>query len=453
MRRHLHAALVALVLVGSAEAKKELKPGFNLFSKEQDVQLGREAAAQVERQMPVVRDEELNAYVQRIGQKLTSAPEADKYPYTFKVVNDPSINAFALPGGPTFVNTGLIKAADNEAQLAGVMAHEIAHVALRHGTNQASKANLIQIPAMLAGAVAGGSMMGQLAQLGIGLGANGVLMKFSRSAESQADLLGAQMLAHAGYNPLEMARFFEKLQAQGGSRGPVFLSSHPDPGNRMQAIQDEIRTFPQSNYSLGDSNMLKRMQAKLSSLPAPAKQPQGSVSGGGQAGPIGEGDPRPSGRLREYRSSAFTVSHPDNWESFGDNAGAMVTLAPRSGLVQDGRGSVSVGYGAMLSFFSPQRQGDLRQGTSELIAQLRQGNPALEAVNRQQKTRVDGRDALVTTMYNESPLVEGRETNLLVTVNHPQGLFYMVFIAPQREYARVQGVFEQMLRSVRFSDR
>ena len=105
---------------------------------------------------------------------------ADEYPYSFKVVNDQSINAFALPGGPTFVNTGLIAAADNEAQLAGVMAHEISHVALRHGTNQASKANLIQLPAMLAGAVVGnGSMLGQLAQLGIGLGANSVLLKYS----------------------------------------------------------------------------------------------------------------------------------------------------------------------------------------------------------------------------------------------------------------------------------
>jgi beta-barrel assembly-enhancing protease len=182
---------------------KDLKPGWNLFSKEQDVQLGREAAAQVEQQMPVVRDAQIQRYIESIGRRLASAPEADRYPYTFKVINDPSINAFALPGGPTYVHTGLIRAAENEAQLAGVMAHEIAHVALRHGTNQASKANIMQIPAMIAGAaVGGGGLLGQLAQVGVGLGLNGVLLKYSRDAERQADLLGAQMMAHAGYNPL-----------------------------------------------------------------------------------------------------------------------------------------------------------------------------------------------------------------------------------------------------------
>ena len=133
-----------------------------------------------------------------------------------------------------------------------MMAHEISHVALRHGTNQASKANLIQLPAMLAGAVVGnGSMLGQLAQLGIGLGANSVLLKYSRDAETHADMLGARMMAKAGYNPIEMARFFEKLEAQGGSSGPQFLSSHPNPGNRMRAIQEEIQYMPRANYTNG----------------------------------------------------------------------------------------------------------------------------------------------------------------------------------------------------------
>jgi Putative Zn-dependent protease, contains TPR repeats len=215
MRKNLNIWGAAFLLCSTAFAQlPDLKPGFNLFSKEQDVQLGREAAAQVERQMPVVRDSELNSYIQRIGARLAATPEAGGFPYTFKVVNDSSINAFSLPGGPTFVNTGLIKAAENESQLAGVLAHEISHVALRHGTNQASKANLIQIPAALLGSVVGGggSMLGQLAQLGIGLGANSVLLKFSRTAERQADLLGAQIMSRAGYNPIEMARFFEKLR-------------------------------------------------------------------------------------------------------------------------------------------------------------------------------------------------------------------------------------------------
>src|SRR4029450_8741245 len=141
-------------------------------------------------------------------------------------------------------------------------------VALRHGTNQASKANLLQLPAMLAGVMAGGngSMLGQLAQLGIGLGFNSVLLKYSRNAERDADILGARMMARAGYNPIEMARFFEKLAAQGGREGPEFFSDHPDPGNRMRTIQEEIRYMPQRNYN-ADSGELRQIQSRLGALP------------------------------------------------------------------------------------------------------------------------------------------------------------------------------------------
>jgi beta-barrel assembly-enhancing protease len=170
------------------------------------------------------------------------------------------------------VNTGLIKAADNEAQIAGVLAHEISHVALRHGTNQASKAQIVQVPTALAGSMMkSGSMLGQLSQMGIGLGANSVLLKFSRQAESQADLLGTQIMAKAGYQPVEMARFFQKLEEQGGAHGPQFLSDHPNPGNRVQAVQAEVAKLPKQNYSTGDANQLAQMKAAISKVKVPPK--------------------------------------------------------------------------------------------------------------------------------------------------------------------------------------
>ncbi|HYP07595.1 MAG TPA: M48 family metallopeptidase [Bryobacteraceae bacterium] len=448
MAKTLQSSALILVLTISAFAAgpREVKPGWNLFSKQQDVQLGREAAAQVERQMPVIHDGQLQDQIERIGKRLVSSGMADQYPYTFKVVNEQSINAFALPGGPTYVHTGLIRAADNEAQLAGVMAHEIAHVALRHGTNQASKANLIQLPAMLAGAVIGnGSMIGQLAQLGIGLGANSVLLKYSRDAETQADVLGARMMAKAGYNPIEMARFFEKLEAQGGRGGPQFMASHPNPGNRMRTIQEEIQYMPRGNYNDGDNAAFQQLKQRVGSLPA---APQGQRA---RAGAVADGDPRPSGRMREYRNNAFAVAHPDNWEAFGDNQSAMVTIAPRSGLVQDNQGNVAVGYGVMISFASPHSGGrNLRQDTQDLIAQLAQSNPGMQTGGRQQYVRIGRDQGLVTTLYNQSPM-GGREINMLVTVERPEGLFYMVFIGPESDFRQLQPIYEQMLRSVRFN--
>ncbi len=265
--RFLALLMVAAVTV-PAQVKPP-KPGFNLFSKEKDIQLGKEAAAEVEKKYQVIHDAVLQRYIDALGAKLARSQYANDFPYSFKVVADDSINAFALPGGPMFIHTGLIKEAEDEAQLAGVMAHEMSHVALRHGTNQASKANLISIPAILAGQ-SGGGLLGGLTQAGIGIGANGVLLKFSRSAEAQADYNGALIMSDAGYNPIEMARFFEKLEAQSGSQGRVaeLLSSHPNPGNRTRTIENLARQLPSRQYPPGDVRGFQQAQAIVFRLPS-----------------------------------------------------------------------------------------------------------------------------------------------------------------------------------------
>src|SRR5579864_7275860 len=276
--RKIGVALMLFVMLASfafAQGPHQFQPGFNLFSKQQDVQLGQEAAAQVRKQMTVIHDPVLTNYVNQVGKRLASAPEARQsgFPFTFEVVADPTINAFALPGGPMFINTGLLKAVDSEAQLAGVMGHEMSHVILRHGTNQATKAKMIELPAVLAGQMAGGSMMGKLAQAGIGLGANSVLLKIGRSAESQADLMGSHLMAESGYDPMEMARFFEKLNAQGGGRTIQFLSDHPNPDNREKAIEAEAHRLPQQNYGY-ETGEFQRMKQVIAGIHEPKPKVQ-----------------------------------------------------------------------------------------------------------------------------------------------------------------------------------
>ena len=232
--------------------------------------MGIEAANQIKQEKQVVQNQFLQNYVAKVGARVADAREATQsgFPFSFTLISDPTINAFALPGGPMFIHTGLIAAVDNEAQLAGVMGHELAHVILRHGTHQASKATGIKLVAGLAGAAAGNnSIMGQLTQLGIGLGANSVLLSFSRDAETEADALGSHLMAEAGYDPKEMARFFNKLNSEGGSRGPQFLSDHPNPLNREAAIAAEVRTLParQYGFSTGD---FARAKAEVANLPA-----------------------------------------------------------------------------------------------------------------------------------------------------------------------------------------
>jgi hypothetical protein len=352
---------------------------------------------------------------------------------------------------------GLIAAVDNEAQLAGVLAHEISHVALRHGTNQASKANLIQLPAMLAGkAVGTGSILGQLSQLGIGLGANSVLLKFSRTAETQADLTGAQIAAQAGYNPIEMARFFEKLEAQGGARGPQSLSDHPNPGNRMKAIEEEIRYLPQRSYT-GDTGQLARMKAIVAKLPAPKKSPaQSAAAQGGSpqsrsSATLSVPDSRPSGRMRQYQGREFSLAYPDNWRAVAGQDQSGVTIAPPSG-VQQSQSGVSVGYGAILAYYRPKDpNASLWQATDEFVSQLRSSDPRVRAGREMpREIRIGGKTAIVTTLYSQSIFQGQAEVDQVVTVAHPNGIFYIALIAPESEGQAANHAFDQMMRSIRF---
>lgn len=442
----LAAVFAALLYPGFAQLPK-FKPGFNLFTKDQDIQLGKEAAAEVEKQVEIINNPELSAYITLIGSKLAAQPQADKYPYTFKIVNDASINAFALPGGPTFVNTGLIAAVDNEAQLAGVLAHEISHVALRHGTNQASKANLIQLPALLAGRAAGsGSMLGQLSQLGIGLGANSVLLKFSRTAENQADLLGAQIAAQAGYDPTQIARFFQKLESEGGARVPAFFSDHPNPGNRLKAIENEIRYMPQRSYN-GDTGKLASMKAIVAKLPAP-KKPRAKA---GSSVPLSIPDSRASGRFQHFQSKEFSLSYPDNWKPFTSKNSSGVTFVAPSGAQQSQNG-VNVGYGMIVDYYRPQTaNASLRQATDEFVSQLKAVDPQIRTGQEMPKEiKVGGKSALATTIYADSIFQGQTEVDRLVTVAHPNGILYIVFVAPASEAQYAKPAFDQVIQSFRF---
>lgn len=260
-----------IVLLVAGQQLKQLHPGFNLFSPDQDIQLGREARLTVEKTHPIVHDQRLQDYIDGLGKRLNASPRTGKFPFSFEVINDRNINAFALPGGPIFIHSEAIAAAQNEAQLAGVMAHEMSHVALRHGTHEASKGQAVQLLAGLAGNIAGDGMLGQMAQAGIGLGKNSVLLHYSRSAEAEADYNGAQVMYDAGYDPHEMANFFQMLESQGGEgRMAQFLSDHPTPGNRVRAVDDEVQLLPAKQY-LADSEEFARARNIVLHLPAPPK--------------------------------------------------------------------------------------------------------------------------------------------------------------------------------------
>jgi hypothetical protein len=410
-----------------------LKPGFNLFSRQDDIKVGQENAKQVLQQYEVVKNPFLQDYVQRMGQKLAAMPEARQsgFDFTFTVLNVDEINAFALPGGPMFIYTGLLKAVDNEAQLAGVMGHEMSHVILRHGTHEATKANGIQMALGGLAAMIGGnedSTAAKLAQAGLGLGGNSLILKFSRDAESEADALGSHLMSEAGYDPLQMAKFFEKLTGdrQNGNVLTKFMSDHPDPGNRETAIQAEMKTLPARKYGM-ETGQFARVKKDVAMLPPPVKKPAANAIGAGSTVPAAGGG-TPAG-FKRYQGQGYSLIYPDSWQVSGD--GSDITLAPRDGVVQG-----QVGFGAVIGLF-------WRPSTDDLIKKLQAENPKMRVTSAARAT-----DGGMSAMLAEESPFGGGETDHLVTFSRPNGLLYIVFAAPDADYARVEKTFQQMLGSV-----
>src|SRR6185295_16541167 len=224
---------------------------------QEDVRLGRQAAAEAEQQFPLLRDAEVGSYVERVGQRLVAAiPPEFQHPefrYYFKVINARDINAFALPGGPMYVNRGMIEAARDEGEMAGVMAHELSHVALRHGTAQATKAQKYNILAGILGI--GGAIVGGPAGAAAQMGAQGVgvyLLKFSREYETEADLLGARIMSNAGYDPRDLANMFRTIESRGGGGGG-FFSDHPSSKERFAKINREAQALKINTSATPDS--------------------------------------------------------------------------------------------------------------------------------------------------------------------------------------------------------
>ena len=268
-RRGVAAAALALGLASAVPAS-----AINLFSQQQEVQIGQRAAADAERQLPILRDGSVEGYVNAVVRRLAAAAPGARYPYQAKVVNSADINAFALPGGFVYVNRGLIDAVRNEGELAGVLAHEMAHVAERHGTEQMTKAYGVQAGAgILASILAGRDRrLGLGEQIVGGLGLNALMFKFSRDAENEADRVGAQMMARAGYDPMAMASFFDVLQSQRrGNPNAVaqFFSTHPAPANRSATIRAQANSLGRGNgRTVGN---LRAVQSRLDQYP-PARR-------------------------------------------------------------------------------------------------------------------------------------------------------------------------------------
>lgn len=255
---------------------------------EKEVRQGREAAAEVDRQAKFVDDPVITEYVNRVGQNIVLHSDA-KVPFTIKVIDSDEVNAFALPGGFFYVNKGLLLAADNEAELAGVMAHEIAHVAARHAVENQAKMGLLEYAALGASIFLGG-IPGMIYQNTAGIGLLGIFMKFSRGAEEEADKLGVQYMYAAGYDPGAMATMFEKLEAK-NKKKPGFISkafaTHPAPPDRRQSAINLAARFPEREEYVISSSEFQRVKGRLLRLSNARASTTGALQGADENGAPG----------------------------------------------------------------------------------------------------------------------------------------------------------------------
>jgi hypothetical protein len=445
--------LLCLLIAPSAGAQRtQFKAGWNLYSSQEDIRLGKQVAMDAEKQLPSCNSPKVDAYLAELGSKLIAKLPTGgvKYPWEFHCVNDQAINAFALPGGYLFVNRGAIEAADNEAQLAGVMAHELSHVALRHGTSEATKAQAAQTGVGILGAIFGGNAGGALlTELGR-FSAGGVLLRYSRAAETQADVVGTQVLYDAGYDPRALAQFFEKIEADSkGQNPPEFFSDHPNPEHRVERVQEEIDKLGGLPRNVKkDSVEFEAIKHLVLALPIVKKD---ILTAGGRAPtPVGP-PPVPSENYAEYQTSAYGMKYPDNWKKYGEKD--SVSFAPDGGVLEGGDGHAGLAYGVIVNV--TKFEGDagdrkaLEKATRDLIGTLEKDNPKMKIARQPGRLRLNGQPGLSTYLSNESP-AGGEETDWLITVVRPEGLVSFVCVAPQKAYENYDKTFGAILDTVRF---
>jgi beta-barrel assembly-enhancing protease len=468
--------LIAPLISFSQPGQSGVRRAFNLFSPKQETEIGRQSSIAIDKRLPLLSDAGVNEYVNRLGQTLITRAPGERYPYSFKIVNVSEVNAFAFPGGPIYVTRGVIEAARSEGELAGTLAHEIAHVALRHGGSQASKAYLAQGGlGALGGFVSEGAAQNVIGAIG-GFGFNTAFLKHSREAEAEAHALGAQILTRAGYDPREMTAFFRALRSGErveASKLQTFLDDHPD-----DHAEEHVERPQASRASAGD---FRRIQTHVAELPrgydtlTVARRGSTVIEEAPNHAPRSVKVERPSSQYQNYWCPGgfwFHVSYPENWLTYPSSDGLGVTFIPPGGAVE-ARGPSRLVYGAVINRYRQigdnslwtglqQRsfryiggRGALVEATNDLLDSALQNNPHLDFVRgSDRRGSIDGAPIIALTLVGRSPVTgRGERAQLYARELDDGDIVYAIFVAPDDEYDSFRPVFERMLRGLKVNDR
>jgi Peptidase family M48 len=446
MQRTLKMIALFLSLIGIAVSpaladRTNLTPAWNLFSPQQDIEMGRMLSNELEAALQLINNRNANTYIDAFGQQLSAHAPGYRFPYHFEIVNDNTINIWALPGGFIYVTSGLIEASTSEPQLAGALAHGIGHVALRQGTAEVSQAyndGGINSPRARV------SVNDAMTDLNIRFEPGSLPLQYSPEEERQADIVAAQIMYDSGFDPRQLTQFFATVSNAPSDLTGDFFDDHPNFPNRAATVQAELQKLgglPQNVR--GDSEDFHAIKDRLLAINAsPPPSIYDRNTPGARPAP-------PSSRMAVFRGRDLEFQYPENWRvSEGSDS---ILIVPDNGFV-----SSNLAYGMTIGTFTPPGtridNTTLGNATDQLIEYLRQSNPNIRMVRTVGRIRVDGAEAMVVDFTNDSP-AGGNETDWMVTVLGPNGLLrYFRGVAPELDFRSYRPVFERILASVRFLD-
>lgn len=420
----------------------------NFFSTKQDVEIGSESAKEAEQTLSLVGNGSLaNRYVGDVGRRVTQNRSLPSFRYQFRIVNSKDINSAGFPGGAIYINRGLLELAASDDEVAAIVAHEVSHVASRHGTAQLSRQLLVQAPISIAAGVPASQVWrDEIAKLGIALGMDAPFLRYSREQEVEACVMAVRLMAEGRFDPTAFRTILEKIgEAQTGDnpRAPAFIFNHPQGQMLATEIVEKIDELASPARHARASQEFSAFRSALLRLPAPSAKSATAAD---------------SDTLSGILPNVF--SHPMDYYRLGYPAGWQVTRTPPNGAmiaptdgVQSSRNGDDLNHGVMFDLFDitvSDKSLTLEQATNRLIIYLRQRNPSLILVpGAQTQMLISDEPGLRTVLIGKADASSQAEVAWVITRMYYQSLFYMVFVAPEDEFPTYQPVFEQMIRSAR----
>jgi peptidase M48-like protein len=474
------ATFVPIVPVAGAQgAIKRTPSGFNLFTAQQDLEIGRQSAAEIERQVTLVTTARTNQYLGSIIALLAPQLPGSAYLFQVRAINSAEVNLLALPGGQIFVTGGLLSLTRSEAEVAGVLAHAMAHIALRHGTARASRAYLSKAGLSALGALGGSDVAQRIVNATGGFGTNAVFLRFTRTDEYEADALGAELMSKAGYDPVASAAILATLRRE-KARPAIerYNNSHPPIADRESRIRNlsNILRHGRSEIVGGFARMRWRMPV-VASLPA---VPEMKVSTGAvelRATPAVPEMPAPSLQFMRFSKpdAPIEIDHPANWDAH--QSGMAMSFVPSGGVVESEDGAPNLLQGMIVNYYEPfegdverwnkslernyapfqdrsRPRGILEDATDDIVRQIIDANAWLKAPARSARPQEgDGMRGYAVRLSGRSPLTGKMERVTVYTRALPDDhVLYLACVAGGRTAASVERACTRMLVSLRVNE-